>query len=200
MYNINVLKKTNIVVFASGSGTNAEEIFKYFASHPTITVKGLLTNNPEARVITRAEQNGIPSGVFNRKEFHDKEHFLDILDNWDADAIVLAGFLWLIPVYLIERYPDAILNIHPALLPKFGGKGMYGMHVHQAVLDSGQTESGITIHLVNQEYDQGRIIFQKSCTIDDGETPQSLAAKIHTLEHRFYPAVIEQWFLHNSSL
>lgn len=194
------MKKTNIVVFASGSGTNAEEIFKYFASHPSIAVKGLLTNNPDAMVLSRADQHGIPSRVFSREEFTDKAYFLRLLDLWDTDAVVLAGFLWLMPVYLIERYRDAIFNIHPALLPKFGGKGMYGRRVHQAVLNSGEKESGITIHLVNQEYDRGRIIFQKSCAIEEGETPESLASKIHILEHKFYPAVIEQWLLNNSSL
>ena len=194
------MKKINIVVFASGTGTNAEEIFKYFSSHPTITVKGLLTNNPNAQVITRAAKHGIPCKVFNREEFADKEYFLNILNHWDTNAIILAGFLWLIPVYLIEKFPDKILNIHPALLPKFGGKGMYGMRVHQSVLDSGEQESGITIHLVNQEYDRGRIIFQKTCPVDEGETPESLASKIHVLEHRFYPTVAEQWLLQNNNL
>ena len=189
------MNKTNIVVFASGSGTNAEEIFKYFASHSSIAVCGLLTNNPGAKVLSRAEKHHIPSRVFSRDEFSDSKYFLEILNNWDADAIVLAGFLWLLPAYLIDRYPEHILNIHPALLPKYGGKGMYGMHVHRAVLDSGEKESGITIHLVNREYDKGSIIFQRSCTVNEGETPESLAAKIHTLEHRYYPAVIEDWLL-----
>lgn len=187
------MKKTNIVVFASGSGTNAEEIFKYFASHASIAVSGLLTNNPNAMVLSRAEKHHIPSRVFSREEFSDSKYFLSVLKNWDADVIVLAGFLWLLPAYLVDTYPDRILNIHPALLPKFGGKGMYGMHVHRAVLNSGEKESGITIHLVNREYDKGSIIFQTSCTINEEETPESLAAKIHVLEHRYYPAVIEEW-------
>ena len=118
---------------------------------------------------------------------------MNTLRNWDINVLILAGFLWLIPEYLIDQYQDRILNIHPALLPQFGGKGMYGMHVHQAVLDSGQKESGITIHLVNNQYDRGRILFQKRCSIDPQDTPDTLAVKIHDLEHRYYPQVIEQW-------
>ena len=118
---------------------------------------------------------------------------MNTLRNWDINVLILAGFLWLIPEYLIDQYQDRILNIHPALLPQFGGKGMYGMHVHQVVLDSGQKESGITIHLVNNQYDRGRILFQKRCSIDPQDTPDTLAVKIHDLEHRYYPQVIEQW-------
>ncbi len=118
---------------------------------------------------------------------------MNTLRNWDINVLILAGFLWLIPEYLIDQYQDRILNIHPALLPQFGGKGMYGMHVHQAVLDSGQKESGITIHLVNNQYDRGRILFQKRCSINPQDTPDTLAVKIHDLEHRYYPQVIEQW-------
>ena len=190
----------NIVVFASGSGTNAEEIFKHFASHPDITVKGLLTNNPNAGAIKRALKYQIPFVVFNREEFANPQHMLEILDKWDTDAVILAGFLWLIPVYLIERFPDKILNIHPALLPKYGGKGMYGMRVHQAVLEARERTSGITIHLVNQEYDKGQIIFQKQCQVEDQDSPESLASKIHRLEHRYYPEVIEQWLLQNNQM
>jgi phosphoribosylglycinamide formyltransferase-1 len=183
------------VVFASGSGTNAEEIFKHFASHSQIAVKGLLTNNPDAKVIGRARNHDIPYVVFNRTEFSNSDHMLKILDQWETNAIVLAGFLWLIPLYLIDRYPDNILNIHPALLPKYGGKGMYGMHVHKAVLDANEEESGITIHLVNKEYDKGRILFQKRCQVDQTDTPETLASKIHQLEHEYYPQLIEQWLL-----
>lgn len=200
MFNIIILKKAKIVVFASGNGTNAEEIFKYFHQHPSIEVKGLLTNNPRANVINRAAQHQIPYGVFNREEFGDTQYILKILENWEIDAIILAGFLWLIPAYLIEKYPDGILNIHPALLPKFGGKGMYGSRVHQAVLESGVKESGITIHLVNQEYDKGRIIFQERCDVFEQDTPESLASRIHALEHRYYPVIIERWLQQNNNL
>ena len=187
------MKEPNLAIFASGSGTNAEEIFKYFKGHSSISVKGLLTNNPQAQVLKRAVRNNIPCHIFNREEFTNENQILSTLQEWNIDAIILAGFLWLIPEYLIDRYQNRILNIHPALLPQFGGKGMYGMRVHQAVLDSGQKESGITIHLVNKHYDKGRIIFQKQCTIDPQDPPDTLAGKIHDLEHRFYPQVIEHW-------
>lgn len=187
------MKQLYLAVLASGNGTNAEEIFKYFKDHSSISVQGLLTNNPKAHVIKRATRNNIPCRIFNREEFTNGGKILRTLQQWNIDAIILAGFLWLIPEYLIDQYQNRILNIHPALLPQFGGKGMYGMYVHQAVLDSGQKESGITIHLVNKHYDKGTIIFQERCTIDAQDTPETLAGKIHILEHRFYPQVIEQW-------
>lgn len=187
------MKQLYLAVLASGNGTNAEEIFKYFKHHSSISVQGLLTNNPKAHVIKRATRNNIPCRIFNREEFTNGDKILRTLQQWNIDAIILAGFLWLIPEYLIDQYQNRILNIHPALLPQFGGKGMYGMYVHQAVLDSGQKESGITIHLVNKHYDKGTIIFQERCTIDAQDTAETLAWKIHILEHRFYPQVIEQW-------
>lgn len=187
------MKQLYLAVFASGNGTNAEEIFKYFKDHSSISVQGLLTNNPKAHVIKRATRNNIPCHIFNREEFTNGDKILRTLQQWNIDAIILAGFLWLIPEYLIDQYQNRILNIHPALLPQFGGKGMYGMYIHQAVLDSGQKESGITIHLVNKHYDKGTIIFQERCTIDAQDTTETLAGKIHILEHRFYPQVIEQW-------
>lgn len=187
------MKQLYLAVLASGNGTNAEEIFKYFKDHSSISVQGLLTNNPKAHVIKRATRNNIPCRIFNREEFTNGGKILRTLQQWNIDAIILAGFLWLIPEYLIDQYQNRILNIHPALLPQFGGKGMYGMYIHQAVLDSGQKESGITIHLVNKHYDKGTIIFQERCTIDAQDTPETLAGKIHILEHRFYPQVIEQW-------
>ena len=167
---------------------------------PAIVVSGLLSNNPNARVLNRADNHNIPHLVFSRAEFSDKDYMLGILDKWEANVIILAGFLWLIPSYLIDRFPDRILNIHPALLPKYGGKGMYGLHVHKAVLEAGEKESGITIHLVNQEYDKGRIIFQERCQVDPQDTPESLASKIHLLEHKHYPEVIEQWLLKNNQM
>ncbi len=192
------MKTINIAVFASGSGTNAEEIFKYFKHHEVIRVSCLLTNNPKAYAITRAEKHHIPYVVFDRDTFKDPKKMLPILDDQKIDAIVLAGFLWLIPEFLISRYPDRIVNIHPALLPRFGGKGMYGMRVHEAVINTGQAESGITIHLVNQKYDDGKIIFQAKCEVEYGDTPEALADKIHKLEHQHYPKVIERWLLTGS--
>jgi phosphoribosylglycinamide formyltransferase-1 len=189
----------NLAVFASGSGTNAEEIIKYFKDHATIAVKGLLCNNPKAFAITRAKKHQLPVHVCDRKEFRNPELILGVLKKWEIDAIILAGFLWLVPEYLIDQFPNKILNIHPALLPKFGGKGMYGMNVHQAVLDADEKVSGITIHLVNQRYDDGQIIFQKKCKVENHDTPETLATKIHKLEHEFYPKVIEQWLNRNGT-
>ena len=187
------MTQINLAVFASGSGTNAEEIFKYFKEHSNIKVAGMLSNNANAFAITRANNYQIPVHVSDRAEFKNPEHILAVMDQWQVDAIALAGFLWLIPNFLIDRFPNSILNIHPALLPKFGGKGMYGRHVHQAVLDAAESESGITIHLVNQHYDQGQIIFQAKCKVEAQDTPEILAARIHKLEHEFYPKIIEQW-------
>ncbi|GJM28062.1 MAG: phosphoribosylglycinamide formyltransferase [Cyclobacteriaceae bacterium] len=189
------MKRNRIAVFASGNGTNAEEIFKYFRNHKYIKVCGVLTNNPAANVINRAANHQLPCHIFDRKTFSDKEKMQSILNEWEVDAVVLAGFLWLIPGYLIKQYPERIINIHPALLPRFGGKGMYGMRVHQAVIDSGEKESGITIHQVNEEYDKGKIIFQAKCAVTPQDTAETLAGKIHDLEHRFYPKIIEQWLM-----
>ena len=187
------MNRTNLAIFASGNGTNAEAIINYFKDHQDIQVGGLLSNNPNAYAIQRAQNHFIPHMVVNRTEFKNPAVVLEQLDHWSIDAIILAGFLWLIPEYLIVRFQDRILNIHPALLPKFGGKGMYGSHVHQAVLASGEKETGITIHLVNQHYDEGEIIFQKSCQVNEDDTQETLAAKVHQLEHKYYPAVIEDW-------
>ena len=187
------MDRVRLAIFASGSGTNAEAIFNYFKGHKHITVGGLLSNNPNAYALQRAQNHGIPHFVFDRTTFKDSTQIIGKLEEWDIHAIVLAGFLWLIPEYLIERYQDRIVNIHPALLPKFGGKGMYGAYVHQAVLESGENETGITIHLVNQHYDKGQILFQERCAVDKGDSPESLAAKVHLLEHQFYPQVIEEW-------
>jgi len=189
------LRKINLAVFASGNGTNAEEIFKYFDHHSAVSVKGVFTNNPNAHVVERASRNSIPCFIFTKEEFIAGTELQKLLEKWNIDAIILAGFLWLIPGYLINLYPDKILNIHPALLPLFGGKGMYGKYVHQAVINSGKNESGITIHLVNRQYDKGKIIFQKRCKINPDDTPATLASKIHQLEHRYYPEVIEHWLL-----
>jgi len=186
------MKKRKIAILASGSGTNAQKIIEYFTGHPSITVSMILSNKKDAYVLVRAEQFNIPSMVFDRKTFYESEEVLGILEKNEINYIVLAGFLWLIPDYLIRAYPQRIINIHPALLPKYGGKGMYGMHVHQAVLDNGEQESGISIHYVNEAYDEGAIIFQTKCAVLPGDTPESLAQRIHQLEYKHYPEVIEK--------
>ena len=184
--------KTNLDIFASGSGTNAENIGNYFSSKEGIEVKEILSNKKDAGVHQRAKGLGIPSCTFSKEEFN-QESFLARLEG--VDYIILAGFLWLIPTYLVEAFPNKIINIHPALLPKFGGRGMYGHHVHEAVIQNGEKESGITIHLVNEKYDDGEVLFQAKCTVDTDDTPDSLAKKIHMLEYEHFPKVIENYVL-----
>lgn len=186
------MKKRKIAILASGSGTNAQKIVEYFTGHSSIVVSMILSNKKDAYVLVRAEQLNIPSVVFDRQTFYESDEVLRILQKNEIDFIVLAGFLWLIPVYIIRAYPQRIINIHPALLPKYGGKGMYGMYVHQAVLDSGDRESGISIHYVNEAYDEGAIIFQTKCEVLPDDTPESLAQRIHQLEYKHYPEVIER--------
>lgn len=188
------MNKTNLAIFASGSGTNAENLGKYFSSDAHIAIREVFSNKKEAGVHERMKNLGIPSTSFSKKEFTD-ESFLQQLE--DIDYIILAGFLWLIPSYLIKHFPERIINIHPALLPKFGGKGMYGNYVHQAVIDSGEKESGITIHLVNEQYDEGRILFQTKCQVDSADTVASLAQKIHQLEYTHFPEIIEKYIKSN---
>jgi len=183
---------TNIVILASGSGTNAQRISEYFANHPSIRVSLILSNNPEAFVLSRARNLGIPSQVFSRKTFYETNEIPHLLIKHDITFIVLAGFLWLIPSSLLGMYPGRIINIHPALLPKYGGKGMYGMRVHKAVIEAGDAESGISIHYVNEKYDEGDIIFQARCPVMPDDTPESLAARIHELEYKYFPEVIEK--------
>lgn len=184
-----------LAVFASGNGSNAEKIFEYFKEKEKVEVALLLTNNPKAPVIDRAKRHNVPVEVFNRARFYDTNEITEMLLHHKIDLVVLAGFMWLIPPSLIKAFPDKILNIHPALLPKYGGKGMYGDFVHKAVVAAKEKESGITIHLVNENYDEGQIVFQEKCTVEPHETPETLAGKIHLLEHRFYPQVIENILL-----
>lgn len=181
-----------IAIFASGNGTNAERIASYFAGSSKICVSLILTNNPEAGVLKRAEKLSIPVVVFNRNDFSRTDKIAKILSKNEIDLVVLAGFLWLVPLNLLKAYPDRIINIHPALLPKYGGKGMYGRHVHEAVIASGDDKSGITIHYVNEKYDDGHVIFQSTVEVNLTDTADSLAAKIHELEHSHFPVVIEQ--------
>lgn len=182
-----------IAIFASGSGSNAENIAKFSEKEKSFEVKLILTNNPNAFVIERAKKLGIKAIIFNREEFYNTEKIRNILTEENIDCIVLAGFLWLVPAYLIEQFPNKIINIHPALLPKFGGKGMYGDNVHKAVISSGESKSGITIHLVNNKYDEGKILFQAECTIEPSDTHESLAQKIHKLEYEYFPSEIARY-------
>ena len=181
-----------LVIFASGSGSNAERIATYFAEKGTAQVQAILCNNPQAGVLARAKRLAIPSIVFDRQAFYHSDIVLNILKSLQPDLIVLAGFLWKVPPYLTEAYPSKIINIHPSLLPKYGGKGMYGAHVHQAVIDNSETESGITIHYVNEHYDEGNIIFQAKTEVLPTDTPDTLAEKIHQLEYQHFPEVISK--------
>ncbi len=182
----------NIAIFASGSGTNAENLIRFFRTHPSARVKLVLSNRQDARVIERAQSYDIETFVFDREGFYQTGEVLSLLEEKGIDFIVLAGFLWLVPEPVLKRFENKIVNIHPALLPKFGGKGMYGRRVHEAVIASGDKVSGITIHRVNPRYDEGSIVFQATCPVDPGETPDSLAMKIHELEYAHFPGVVEQ--------
>lgn len=189
----NILK--NIAIFASGSGSNAENIIQYFQKTQAARVKMILTNNPNAYVLERAQKYQIPTIVFDRSSFYQTRKILDKLTENRIDLVVLAGFLWLVPDYLIQAFPGRIINIHPALLPKYGGKGMYGDKVHQAVLENKEVQSGITIHFVNEVYDEGETILQATCPIVPEDTPKTLAQKIHQLEYQYFPKVIEDLLL-----
>jgi len=182
-----------LAVFLSGNGSNAEQIFFYFTNHPTITVALVLSNNPEAFGLQRAQKFNIQTKAFNKNQFHERDVVLNWLKEEQITHIVLAGFLWMIPQSLIQAYSKHIINIHPALLPKFGGKGMYGSKVHAGVKAAGETKTGITIHEVNEKYDEGKIIFQARCEVLPEDTPDSIAKKVQALEHSHYPVEIERW-------
>ncbi len=186
-------KPFRIAIFASGNGTNAEAIMNYFQSHSLIEVGLILSNNKEAKVLERADRFNVRSLTFDKTEFRDPTTILTSLEQQSITHIVLAGFMWLVPRYLVNAYPDKIVNIHPALLPKYGGKGMYGMNVHEAVKAASDTLTGITIHLVNEHYDEGKILLQKSCSIEAIDTVEDIADKVHALEHHWYPITIENW-------
>ncbi|MEN9685466.1 MAG: hypothetical protein RLZZ28_1252 [Bacteroidota bacterium] len=186
-------QKHIMAIFASGTGTNAEKIIQYFKDHrPAVTIGLIVCNKPGAGVLTVAGKHGIPTLLIEKEAFFKGNAYLPALTQYKINFIVLAGFLWKLPAGLIKAYPNSIVNIHPALLPKYGGKGMYGMHVHEAVIAAGEKESGITIHYVNEHFDEGEVLFQAKCSIDTDETPDSLAQKIHLLEHRFFPEIISQ--------
>jgi len=182
----------NIAIFASGSGTNAENIIKYFSNRKTAKVTLVMSNRREAFVLKRAAENNVKSVFFDRNEFYNSGIVLDTLISNDIDFIVLAGFLWLVPDDILTHYNGRIINIHPALLPKYGGRGFYGEKVHKAVISNHETESGITIHHVNKFYDEGDIIFQAKCKVEPSDTPESLAARIHRLEYEHFPRIIEK--------
>jgi phosphoribosylglycinamide formyltransferase-1 len=181
----------NIAIFASGSGTNAENIIKYFSNRNTAKVCLVLSNKRQAQVLKRAEDNGIRTVFFEHKEFYVTGKVLRYLVLYKIDFIVLAGFLWLVPENIIDQYPGRIINIHPALLPLYGGKGMYGESVHKAVIENREAQSGITIHYVNKLYDKGDIIFQTKVDVEPSDSHESLAEKVHALEYLHYPRVIE---------
>jgi phosphoribosylglycinamide formyltransferase-1 len=183
-----------IVLLASGAGSNVENIIKYFALKPTIEVASVFCNNPTAKVIDRAIENHLPVVVFSKEDLKGNV-VLDKLISFAPDLIVLAGFLLQLPVSLIKAFPNKIINIHPALLPKHGGKGMYGQFVHQAVLDNNEKETGITIHFVNEHYDEGKVIFQTSISIADCKTVGEVSNKVRSLEHEFFPKIIEQFLI-----
>ncbi|MBE0649210.1 MAG: phosphoribosylglycinamide formyltransferase [Bacteroidales bacterium] len=185
----------NIVIFASGSGTNAENIIRYFNEKKTASIKCVMTNNPTAGVIERAKNLKVPVVIFDREAIKNPAKLLADLNTLETDFIVLAGFLWKIPEELIHAFPNKIINIHPALLPKYGGKGMYGMHVHEAVIENKEPKSGITIHYINEKYDEGAIIFQAETEVRKSDTPESLAERIHKLEYEYFPQVVEKILL-----
>ena len=181
----------HIAIFASGNGSNAENMIRYFNTRDLgWKVAVVVCNRTEALVLKRAEALGVPAVVMPKAAIGNREELLGVMDRYGVDAIVLAGFLLMIPTFLISRYPGHIINIHPSLLPKYGGKGMYGRHVHEAVVAAGERESGITIHLVNEECDGGKILFRAATEVSHDDTPADVEAKIHSLERRYYPAVV----------
>jgi len=183
--------KKRIAIFASGSGSNAQKLMEHFKHSNEVEIALVLTNNPDAYVLQRADNFEIPAHVFDRHEFYNTDNIIDLLKNLDVDLIVLAGFLWLIPKSLITEYPGRIVNIHPAILPKYGGKGMYGDYVHNAVLTAGEPEGGITIHYVDENYDEGEYIYQAKYRIDKGDNLEMVKFKGQQLEHLHYPRIIE---------
>lgn len=184
------MKIKKIALFASGAGTNAQNIIEYFTDVESVEIDSLWSNNANALALERARSFNIETFVFNKYEFNNTDKVVGLLTKRGVDIIVLAGFLWLIPPNLIQNFP--IVNIHPALLPKYGGKGMYGMNVHKAVVDNKEIESGISIHFVNEIYDEGKLIFQAKCPVLPSDSPADVAEKIHQLEYKHFPRVIEK--------
>lgn len=181
-----------IAIFGSGGGSNAKCILEHFKDSPTIEVALVVSNRPNAGILVHAENFGVPSVVLERATFYNSEDILDVLKEYKISCIALAGFLWLVPEYLIKAYPDNIINIHPALLPKYGGKGMYGMNVHRAVKEAAEMESGITIHTIDEEYDRGRILYQERVPLDGSESAEDIAAKVLVVEHANFARVLSE--------
>lgn len=181
-----------VLIFASGSGTNTQKIIEYFQYHSNVHVALVLTNKKDAKVIERCNKLNIKNIHFNRDDFYHSNKVLNLLKAENPDLLVLAGFLWKFPEFILKEFPNKVINLHPALLPKYGGKGMYGMHVHQEVIKNKEKKTGITIHYVNENYDKGAIIFQKSVQVSTHDTPESIASKIHELEYEYFPKVIEE--------
>ncbi|WP_100613580.1 phosphoribosylglycinamide formyltransferase [Confluentibacter citreus] len=186
-----------IVIFASGSGTNAENLIKYFQSKDMVSVDLVLTNNPHAKVLDRCKRLKVSAFSFNKIALTETGDVLNLLKASKPDLIVLAGFLWKFPEAILNEFPNKVINVHPALLPKYGGKGMYGMHVHEAVVANKETETGITIHYVNEHYDEGAIIFQAKCDVRPSDSADDVAAKIHQLEMEHFPIVVEKLLSNN---
>jgi len=182
----------HLAIFASGAGSNAQAIINYFKNHPSIRIALIVSNKPQAGVLAIAERENIPSIIIEKEKFFRGDAYLPELKKATIDFIVLAGFLWKVPEKLIEAYRNAIVNIHPALLPKYGGKGMYGEKVHETVIANKEKESGITIHYVDEHYDNGDVILQSKCPVMEDDTPNSLAQRVHVLEHANYPKTIEK--------
>ncbi len=189
----------NIAIFASGTGSNAKKIIEYFEHNDEINVCLIVSNKRDAPVLAMATGFGIRTLVIDRKFFYRSEDILNFFNEYLIDYVVLAGFLWLVPKYLVAAFPQRMVNIHPALLPKFGGKGMYGMNVHRAVKEQGETESGVTIHYVNEQYDDGDIVFQTTCPVSSDDTPHSIAKKVQQLEHQYFPKIIEELMNENEN-
>ena len=187
-----ILMKKRIVIFASGSGTNTENIIKYFKQSKIGEVVLVLSNKKSAKVLEKAKNHNIKSLYFNKENLFSEKGILKTLQETKPDLIVLAGFLWKFPEIILKEYPNKVINIHPALLPKYGGKGMYGNYVHEAVIANKETETGITIHYVNANYDEGAVIFQKNTPLSENETPETVAEKVHKLEYEHFPKVIEE--------
>ena len=181
-----------IAIFASGGGSNALKIIEHFANNETIEVALIISNKSKAGVLEKAKNHNIPSLIINRTSFRETEDLLAEFQSRSIDFIVLAGFLWLIPTYLVDAFPNRIVNIHPALLPKYGGKGMYGMNVHRAVHAAKEPFSGMTIHFVNARYDEGNIIFQAQCKLLEQDSPEVISQKVLALEHQYFPKIIEK--------
>jgi phosphoribosylglycinamide formyltransferase-1 len=185
----------NVAIFASGEGTNAQNIIDYFSTSDKVKIALVISNKSTANVLNRAKKAHIPTLVISRADFFESDTTIKTLQAMHIDFIVLAGFLWMIPENLVRTFPKKMINIHPALLPKYGGKGMYGMRVHKAVVDNNERESGISIHFVNEHYDEGELISQHRCALSVTDTPEMVAAKIHALEQEFFPKVIEKILL-----